>query len=332
MFESVAADRLLGLHLRARLRPRARRRARVADRRPGALGREHGSIYDQIEASGAPALLLDALRGAARVPHALVGRTARCRTCSAATSISTRSRRFWPEPASAGCGWSTTASIREQMPGLGIVHAYHLIPAGASKARAVARHMQARALRPAEDCIAVGDSREDMDTRRGRRHLLAGGQRARARSDARSMRCRGRPRRAHRRRGLRRRRLRGGRHDAGRGGAKGAGVLAGSGAAVRRGGRPAPAFCQRRSVPLCRSSRSTLARGVAHRPAEALDQLGRRNGRSRSRRRFTRSRNITGGSCAVTGLIRCHDDLRHRLSPSESCSALRVGILRLQRS
>ena len=42
------------------------------------------------------------------------------------------------------------------------MHCYHLIPAAASKARAVARHMQNRGYRP-EDCIAVGDSREDMD-------------------------------------------------------------------------------------------------------------------------------------------------------------------------
>ena len=49
----------------------------------------------------------------------------------------------------------------EQMPGLALIHAYHLIPAGASKARAVARHMQARAYVP-EDCIGVGDSREDL--------------------------------------------------------------------------------------------------------------------------------------------------------------------------
>ncbi len=42
-----------------------------------------------------------------------------------------------------------------------MVRAYHLIPAAASKSRAVARHMQARAYAP-EDCIAVGDSREDL--------------------------------------------------------------------------------------------------------------------------------------------------------------------------
>ncbi len=50
----------------------------------------------------------------------------------------------------------------EQMAGLAVTRAYHLIPAGASKTRAVARHMQARGYAPA-DCIAVGDSREDME-------------------------------------------------------------------------------------------------------------------------------------------------------------------------
>src|SRR5207253_2567977 len=50
----------------------------------------------------------------------------------------------------------------EQMPGLPVVHAYHLVPAGGSKARAVARHMQARGY-AAEDCVAVGDSREDIE-------------------------------------------------------------------------------------------------------------------------------------------------------------------------
>src|SRR3954449_5917782 len=39
--------------------------------------------------------------------------------------------------------------------------AYHLIPRAASKAAAVARHMRARGYAP-EECIAVGDSREDL--------------------------------------------------------------------------------------------------------------------------------------------------------------------------
>ena len=48
------------------------------------------------------------------------------------------------------------------MTGLPTIHAYHLIPAEASKARAVARHMQARGYEPSQ-CIAVGDSREDLE-------------------------------------------------------------------------------------------------------------------------------------------------------------------------
>ena len=47
------------------------------------------------------------------------------------------------------------------MEGLPTIRAYHLIPAGASKARGIARHMQARGY-AAEDCIAAGDSREDL--------------------------------------------------------------------------------------------------------------------------------------------------------------------------
>jgi hydroxymethylpyrimidine pyrophosphatase-like HAD family hydrolase len=39
-------------------------------------------------------------------------------------------------------------------------HAFHLMPAGASKANAVAVHMRARGYSP-DECIAVGDSRED---------------------------------------------------------------------------------------------------------------------------------------------------------------------------
>ena len=41
-------------------------------------------------------------------------------------------------------------------------HVYHLIPRAASKADAVARHMGARGY-AREECIALGDSREDMD-------------------------------------------------------------------------------------------------------------------------------------------------------------------------
>jgi hydroxymethylpyrimidine pyrophosphatase-like HAD family hydrolase len=124
-----------------------------------------GSIYDQIEATGAPALLLSHFAGqleyhtpwsvAREVSHLFRG----------SVDLSEVSALL----ADAGLGWlrlvdnGVVRAEAEQMAGLPIVRAYHLIPAASSKARAVARHMQARGYAP-EDCIAVGDSREDLDS------------------------------------------------------------------------------------------------------------------------------------------------------------------------
>ncbi|HEY2260916.1 MAG TPA: HAD hydrolase family protein [Solirubrobacteraceae bacterium] len=125
---------------------------------------ESGTIYDQIEASGAPALLLERFAGQIEyhtpwsaqrdVSHLFRGKV-----------DLDQARELLDE---AGLAWlrlvdnGVVRAAAEQMVGLPVVHAYHLIPAGASKARAVARHMQARGY-ATEDCIAVGDSREDME-------------------------------------------------------------------------------------------------------------------------------------------------------------------------
>lgn len=125
---------------------------------------EKGSIYEQIEASRAPALLLD------RYGSQLEYHT----PWSAQRDVSHLFRgkvdldEVHATLERAGLGWlrlvdnGVVRAAAEQMPGLPVVHAYHLIPAGASKARAVARHMQARGYAQ-EECVAVGDSREDMD-------------------------------------------------------------------------------------------------------------------------------------------------------------------------
>jgi hydroxymethylpyrimidine pyrophosphatase-like HAD family hydrolase len=53
-------------------------------------------------------------------------------------------------------------AIVRQMDGVeGRAHAYHLLPAAASKASAVGFHMRARGYAP-EECIAIGDSVEDL--------------------------------------------------------------------------------------------------------------------------------------------------------------------------
>lgn len=124
---------------------------------------ELGTIHDQIEASGAPGLLLERYPGQLEyhtpwaanreVSHLFRG-LVDLREANALLADAGYSLRLVDN--------GVVRAASEQMTGLPAVHAYHLVPAGASKARGVARHMQARGYTP-DDVIAVGDSREDMD-------------------------------------------------------------------------------------------------------------------------------------------------------------------------
>jgi phosphoglycolate phosphatase len=119
-----------------------------------------GSIYQQIEATGTPALLLE--RFAGRLEYHTpwsIGREV-SHLFRGLVDLAEVARLL----DASGLRLVDNGVVHERrMPGLPVVHAYHLIPAGASKARAVARHMQARGYAP-EECIAAGDSREDIDT------------------------------------------------------------------------------------------------------------------------------------------------------------------------
>lgn len=125
---------------------------------------EHGTIYEQIERSGAPALLLE--RYAGRLEYHTpwsVGRDVSHLFRGAVdpfevNELLTDAGHDWLRLVDNGIVRATS----EQMRGLPVIHGYHLMPAAASKARAVARHMQARGY-ARNDCIAIGDSREDMD-------------------------------------------------------------------------------------------------------------------------------------------------------------------------
>jgi hypothetical protein len=124
---------------------------------------QEGSIYEQIERSGAPALLLE--RHAGRLEyHTPWNRGRESHLFRGAIDLGEAQAVL----DAAGFDWlrlldnGVVRAPEEQMPGLPTIHAYHLIPAEASKARAVARHMQARGY-SASDCIAVGDSREDLE-------------------------------------------------------------------------------------------------------------------------------------------------------------------------
>ena len=176
---------------------------------------EEGTIYEQVERSGAPALLLERFRGRLEyhTPWS-IGRDVSHLFRGAVDPVEVRAVLE-----DAGYGWlrlvdnGVVRVASEQMPGLPVIHAYHLVPAGrvedsrgrashaGSRLRAFGLHCDRRFTRGHGCC-------------HGRRRVLAGGQRARARprSSRRGARATWRPDRV---RVLRRRRVRGGRDYAG---------------------------------------------------------------------------------------------------------------------
>jgi hydroxymethylpyrimidine pyrophosphatase-like HAD family hydrolase len=125
--------------------------------------RDGQTIHDRIEASGAPKLLLDHYAGRLeyhapwhlnrQVSHLLRG------LVDAAEADELLAAHGHGELRLVDNG--TVHRRSPALAGLEQVRAYHLLPAGASKAGGVAAHMRARGYAP-EECIAVGDSREDL--------------------------------------------------------------------------------------------------------------------------------------------------------------------------
>jgi hydroxymethylpyrimidine pyrophosphatase-like HAD family hydrolase len=131
------------------------------------------SIHDQIEECGAPRLLLEHFEGrleyhdpwhrGREISHLMRGTIEAGEANDLLAAHGLGHLRLVDNGAVA------------PRPGLdGRPHAFHLIPAQASKANAVAAHMRARGYAP-DECIAVGDSAEDMDVARvvGRFFLVA---------------------------------------------------------------------------------------------------------------------------------------------------------------
>jgi phosphoglycolate phosphatase len=117
--------------------------------------REGQSVHDQIEHSGAPALLLRSYEGRleSHLPWSLD------REVSHLFRGMVDAREANELLAAEGHGGLRLVDNGEIAPG---THGFHLIPAGCSKAAAVAAHMRARGY-AREECIGVGDSREDLE-------------------------------------------------------------------------------------------------------------------------------------------------------------------------
>lgn len=122
---------------------------------------EH-TVYDRIEQTGAPALLLE--RYAGRLEHHEPWHLDRdfSHLFRGLVDVAEANAALTEQ----GIDTVTlidNGTIGRTMPRLERVHAYHLLPRGTSKAAAVAAHLRARGHDPAA-AIAVGDSREDLGT------------------------------------------------------------------------------------------------------------------------------------------------------------------------
>ena len=121
---------------------------------------DEGTVYEKIVAAGVPELLFEAFPGRLEyhspwhvqreLSHLFRGKVDVGEANALLADHGHERLRFLDNGA-----------IGRPMPGIEITHAYHLVPAEASKAKAVAFHMRARGYAP-EECIAVGDSAEDL--------------------------------------------------------------------------------------------------------------------------------------------------------------------------
>ncbi len=117
--------------------------------------REGETIHQQIAATGAPDLLLRRYEGRLE-PHSPWAHDREVSHLFRGSIDALEANELLAAEGHHGLRLVDNGEIGPQL------HGFHLIPAGTSKAAAVAVHMRARGYAP-EDCIAIGDSREDLD-------------------------------------------------------------------------------------------------------------------------------------------------------------------------
>jgi HAD superfamily hydrolase (TIGR01484 family) len=121
------------------------------------------SVYEQVDESGAPRLLLESYHGRLEVhapwhlersfSHLFRGEV----DVGQANALLDERGHKEVQLVDNGISGRRSESLKVRR-----VHTYHLIPRGAGKAVAVAAHMRRRGL-AREECVAVGDSRGDIE-------------------------------------------------------------------------------------------------------------------------------------------------------------------------
>jgi phosphoglycolate phosphatase len=138
---------------------------------------EEGTIYEQIEARGIPQMLFERFPG--RLEYHAPWHTDRILSHLFRGKIEVdEANAALHEHGHDDLRLLDNGAIGRPMEGIEITHAYHLVPRDVSKANAVAAHARARGYDPA-DCIAVGDSVEDLEVASavGRFFVVANGPR-----------------------------------------------------------------------------------------------------------------------------------------------------------
>jgi phosphoglycolate phosphatase len=126
--------------------------------------RDGKTVHELVDESGAPALLLESYAGRLE-PHSPWHRDRQVSHLFRGLVDPGEANALLDERGPGDLRLVDNGAIAARETELqldGRPHAYHLVPAQVSKANAVAAHMRARGYPPG-DCLAVGDSREDLD-------------------------------------------------------------------------------------------------------------------------------------------------------------------------
>ena len=122
---------------------------------------QDGTVYEKIEARGIPELLFGRFDG--RLEYHAPWHSGRVLSHLFRGKVDVdEANQLLHDNGHDDLRLLDNGAINRPMAGLEVTHAYHLVPAGVSKANAVNAHMRARGFKP-EECIAVGDSVEDLE-------------------------------------------------------------------------------------------------------------------------------------------------------------------------